>query len=116
HLQPPLLRALGLKRKLALGPWVVGLFRALRATRRLRGTPLDPFGYARVRRTERALIGEYRRAVAEALATLSPDSYERAVQLAELPDQVRGYEEIKLASVARFRAELERLRRPTPSE
>jgi indolepyruvate ferredoxin oxidoreductase len=107
HLHPPLLRALGLTRKLALGPGTATLFRALRGLTRLRGTPLDPFGHAEVRRVERALIGQYRAAIEEALATLSPASYDRAVALAQLPDLVRGYEQIKLANVARYRAELQ---------
>jgi indolepyruvate ferredoxin oxidoreductase len=67
-----------------------------------------------VRRTERALIGEYRAAIEQALAALPEDpapggtaseaALELATELAGLPDMVRGYEEIKLASVARYRA------------
>ncbi len=59
NLHPPLLRSLGLKRKLELGSWFKPSFRALRRMRRLRGTPLDPFGRAEVRRVERELIAEY---------------------------------------------------------
>ena len=73
------------------------------AMRRLRGTPLDPFGLARVRRVERALIGEYRAAVGEALARLTPETHATVVELRELPDVIRGYEDIKLKSVKRFR-------------
>jgi indolepyruvate ferredoxin oxidoreductase len=103
-LHPPLLRALGWKKKLKLGRWFEIGFRALIALKRLRGTPLDIFGYARVRRVERALIGEYRGLIELALGSLGPATYERAVQLAELPDMIRGYEEIKLHGVERFRA------------
>ena len=103
-LHPPLLRAIGWKQKLTLGRWFVIGFRALIALKRLRGTPLDIFGYARVRRIERALIGEYRSLVEQALGNLGPATYARAVQLAELPDMIRGYEQIKLRSVERFRA------------
>ena len=60
HLHPPLLRALGLERKLRLGPWFRHALRALRALRRLRGTPYDPFGYAAIRREERRLVPWYR--------------------------------------------------------
>ena len=105
HLHPPLLRALGLRRKLRLGRWVELGFRVLVALRRLRGTPLDPFGRTAVRRVERALPGEYRALVEKALVGLSPETYERAVRLAALPDLIRGYEEIKLRAVERFRAE-----------
>jgi indolepyruvate ferredoxin oxidoreductase len=110
HLHPPLLRGLGLKRKLGLGRWVTGLFRLLVALRGLRGTRLDVFGYAGVRRLERALPGEYRALIQEALGGLSRESYERAVARAELPDLIRGYEAIKLRSAERFREEARRLK------
>jgi indolepyruvate ferredoxin oxidoreductase len=105
YLHPPLLRALGLRRKIALGRWVELLFRALVAMRRLRGTALDPFGYARVRRLERALVGEYRAMVERTLADLGPETHARAVRVARLPDWVRGYEGVKEQGIARFRAE-----------
>jgi indolepyruvate ferredoxin oxidoreductase len=105
HLHPPLLRALGWKRKIAVGQWVEPLFRALVRLRRLRGTAFDPFGYARMRRVERALIDEYGTMIDTVLADLSPDSYDRAVRVARLPDLVRGYESIKQRNVERFRAE-----------
>ena len=67
YLHPPLLRALGMKRKLQLGRWFVPVVpRAAARMRRLRGTALDPFGHARVRRLERELIGEYEALVGEA--------------------------------------------------
>ncbi|MDR7555962.1 MAG: indolepyruvate ferredoxin oxidoreductase family protein [Armatimonadota bacterium] len=100
HFHPPLLRALGLRRKLALGPWVLPLLRLLRAMRRLRGTPFDPFGYARVRREERRLIAWYRELLEQALAQLTPETYPVAVEIAQLPDRIRGYEAIKLENVA----------------
>jgi indolepyruvate ferredoxin oxidoreductase len=109
HLHPPLLRALGVKSKLRLGRWFDGAFRLLASLRRLRGTALDPFGRAEVRRVERALIGEYRGLIDKALADLSDTTYERAVTLAGLPDLIRGYEEIKLRNVRRFREEVRRL-------
>jgi indolepyruvate ferredoxin oxidoreductase len=105
QLHPPILRALGLQRKLSLGTWVEGAFRLLVALRRLRGTALDPFGYASVRRVERELVEEYRGMVERALADLGPERHERAVRIACLPEVVRGYEEVKLRSVRRFRDE-----------
>ena len=109
HLHPPFLRALGWKRKIPLGKWFDGVFRLLVHLRRLRGTALDPFGYARVRRLERALIGEYRGLVEKALAGLSRETYESAVKLAALPDLIRGYEEVKLRNAERFRSEVRAL-------
>jgi indolepyruvate ferredoxin oxidoreductase len=109
NLHPPLLRALGLERKLKFGPWFDSAFRALARLKGLRGTALDPFGRAAVRRVERALPGEYRALINRALGDPSPAGYERAVSLARLPDMVRGYEDIKLRNVARFREEARKL-------
>jgi len=103
HLHPPLLRAMGMSNKLRLGPWFAPAYQALRAMRGLRGTPFDIFGYAEVRRTERALITEYLATVDELLARLAPATLAVAVRIAELPDMVRGYEEIKMASVRSYR-------------
>jgi indolepyruvate ferredoxin oxidoreductase len=108
-LHPPLLRALGLKRKLKLGPWFLPVLRLLRSARHLRGTPLDVFGRAKVRRVERELITEYRQLVERSLAQLSPATHAQVAAIAELPDIVRGYEDIKLRNVERFRAEAKRL-------
>jgi indolepyruvate ferredoxin oxidoreductase len=109
NLHPPILRALGFSTKLRLGQWFDGAFRLLAALRGLRGTWLDPFGRAEVRRLERRLVGEYRTLVEKALVGLSPESYERAAKLAGLPDVIRGYEEIKLRNVQRFRDEVRAL-------
>ncbi|MBE8477421.1 MULTISPECIES: indolepyruvate ferredoxin oxidoreductase family protein [Streptomyces] len=102
HLHPPILRALGIDRKIKLGPWFRPAFRALRALRTVRGKWLDPFGHHPVRRTERALIAEYREAISRAVRIAPGDPLVR--ELAELPDMVRGYEDVKLANVARYRA------------
>jgi indolepyruvate ferredoxin oxidoreductase len=103
HLHPPILRALGLRRKLRLGTWAAPALRLLARCKALRGTPWDPFGRAQVRRVERALIDEYCGLVETALRRLGPDTHATAVALAETADLVRGYEEVKLAGVARFR-------------
>jgi len=103
-LHPPLLRAMGVQHKIKLGRWFVPAFRVLRAGRRLRGTPLDLFGLPRVRRVERALPDEYRALVAGALEHLAPATHSQVAEIAGLPDMVRGYEDIKLRNVERFRA------------
>jgi indolepyruvate ferredoxin oxidoreductase len=109
QLHPPLLRALGLRKKIGLGRWFDPLFRLLVWMRRLRGTALDPFGHTQVRRVERALVDEYRTLIEESLVDLRAANYALVVQLAELPDLIRGYEEIKLRNVERFRAEVDRV-------
>nr|WP_249009271.1 indolepyruvate ferredoxin oxidoreductase family protein [Conexibacter sp. DBS9H8] len=104
-LHPPLLRSLGMERKLAIPAGVATpLFRSLVRLRRLRGTPLDIFARAEVRQVERRLPGEYSQLVSRALALASSADYEALVSLAELPDMVRGYEQIKLDNVERFRS------------
>jgi indolepyruvate ferredoxin oxidoreductase len=102
-LHPPVLRAMGMTRKIRLRRSAGPVFRALRAARRLRGTPLDPFGRAEVRRVERALVGEYQALVREALDRLRPGTADAVAELAALPDVIRGYEGIKLRSVSTFR-------------
>ena len=109
RLHPPVLRALGMRRKLKLGPWFRPAFQLLRAGRAVRGTKLDPFGYTRVRRTERELVEEYTATIDDLMGQLSPEIYQRAVEIARLPDLVRGYENIKLANVAQYRARVKDL-------
>jgi indolepyruvate ferredoxin oxidoreductase len=106
HLHPPMLRAVGHDRKLELGRWAEPALRALRAGKRLRGTRLDPFGRAGLRRIERELPGQYRAAVDRLLAGLSAANLGEAVAIAGLPDRVRGYEDLKLRRITDYRAEL----------
>jgi len=115
QLHPPVLRALGMKRKLKLGPWSRPGFRLLQAGKIVRGTRLDPFGHTQVRRVERELINEYTATIDELLRQLSAETYPRAVQIARLPDLVRGYESIKLANVALYRARVKELRSASES-
>ncbi|GAA5064321.1 indolepyruvate ferredoxin oxidoreductase [Thermocatellispora tengchongensis] len=103
-LHPPMLRAMGMKRKIRLRRSAGVLFRGLRAARVLRGTALDVFGRAEVRRVERALVPEYRELVRAALDRLTPATAETVAEIAALPEIIRGYEDIKLARVAEFRA------------
>ncbi|MEU9358434.1 indolepyruvate ferredoxin oxidoreductase family protein [Streptomyces sp. NPDC048301] len=103
-LHPPFLRALGMKRKIRLRRTAPVLFRTLHSLRFLRGTRWDVFGRAAVRREERALVREFPALVREALAHLGPDNAADVRTIVELPDLVRGYEDIKLAGIAEFRS------------
>jgi indolepyruvate ferredoxin oxidoreductase len=103
-LHPPALRAIGMKDKISLGPWFRPAFTALHAMRRVRGTRLDPFGYAHVRRVERQLIDQYRSWLRALPGTLTAASHPVAVEIAAAPDMVRGYENIKLGNVQRYQA------------
>ncbi len=102
-LHPPLLRAMGLRRKVRLGGWFDPAFTALHALRRVRGTWADIFRWPEVRRIERELPGWYRATVAQVLEVLTPENREIALQVAGLPDMIRGYEQIKVASATRAR-------------
>ena len=101
-----MLRALGLDHKITIGAWAEPGIKALAKAKKLRGTRLDPFGRAEVRRVERELPGEYVAAIDAVLGRLSASNLAAAVALAGLADLVRGYEDIKLTSVVRYRAEL----------
>jgi indolepyruvate ferredoxin oxidoreductase len=74
---------------------ILPFFRVLRLGKRLRGTPLDPFGWTRHRRWERRQIAEYEATVAELLDGLTAESLPLAVELASLPEHVRGFDDVK---------------------
>jgi indolepyruvate ferredoxin oxidoreductase len=106
---PPFLRAMGLKRKLEFGSWIVPLLRLLYALRFLRGRRINPFGVGRVRRTEQALAAEYAATFTTALRHLTPETQSVLLDLAAAPDLVRGYEQVKLGNVERYRARVDEL-------
>jgi len=108
NLHPPMLRARGLKKKLELGAWFRPFLAGLIPLRRLRGTWLDPFGRAEVRKTERELVVWYLSLLETVLSGLTPGRLRLAVQLASAPDRIRGYEEIKLRSASRVKQTTEK--------
>ena len=99
----------GLPEKRRLPGWTLGAFGLLARLKWLRGSPLDPFGRSGERRTERALIAEYRGAIESLLPHVSRENYDRAVTIAALPDSVRGFGHVKMAAVGSYRQELEDL-------
>ncbi|CUU55282.1 indolepyruvate ferredoxin oxidoreductase [Parafrankia irregularis] len=110
HLHPPVLRALGVSKKLPMGRPYAAAFHLLRAMKPLRGTPFDPFGLLADRRTERAVIEEFERLMTELLEPGPAVPYEALLRAARSPQAVKGYGEIKEAAVARWRDEVSRLR------
>jgi indolepyruvate ferredoxin oxidoreductase len=81
------------------------LFRALAKFRWLRGTAFDPFGYSSDRRLERQLIADYFALIEKLLAQLSPENHALAVQLARLPEKIRGFGPVKLRHLAAVKVE-----------
>ena len=108
RLHPPVFRAMGMKGKMRFGRGTRPMFAALRSMRRLRGTPFDVFGYAEVRRVERAMVPEYVDAIRAMLPKVDDSNVAEAVAIASLPDRVRGYEHLKMERAAAYRDELAR--------
>ncbi len=107
NLAPPLLAkkdAKGHLVKAEFGSWMFGAFKLLARLKGLRGGAFDVFGYTAERKMERALIGEYRVMVEALLGKLSAGNYADAVELASLPDDIRGFGHVKEKAVAEFRA------------
>ncbi len=106
--------ATGVPAKREFGAWILPVFRVLARMRRLRGTALDVFGYSQERRADRALLAQYEADVDMLLASLqaTPDleRYAAAVELASLPEQVRGYGHVRHRSLAPVAARAEALR------
>ncbi|MBY4946612.1 indolepyruvate ferredoxin oxidoreductase family protein [Cupriavidus respiraculi] len=118
-LAPPLLAkrdAKGHLVKRRFGPSTLTLFRLLARLKGLRGGPLDIFGKTEERRTERALIDEYRAMLDEVTAGLNAGNHQTAVALASLPDDIRGFGHVKennlKAARGRWTRLLEQFRHP----
>ncbi len=112
HLAPPLLarrNAKGELQKSRFGPSILVAFRLLARFKGLRGSAFDIFGRTEERRTERALIEQYRATMDEVLLHLSPASHAAALELARIPEQIRGYGHVKERHLAAVRTTWDRL-------
>jgi indolepyruvate ferredoxin oxidoreductase len=63
--------------------------------RHLRGGALDPFARSADRKLDRTLIADYERIVEEIIAGLETGNHEAAIELAALPEHIRGYGHIR---------------------
>ena len=100
----------GRPKKVAVPGWIAfPLFLLMAGAKRLRGTPLDLFGYAAERKMERALIGEYRDLMRDVAAKVTGKTMHAAVKLAAAPDLIAGYGPVKDEGVAKFRARVAEL-------
>ena len=106
-LHPPTLRGV-MRGKVGFGRGLRPMLSLLSRAKGLRGTAFDPFGRTESRKLERELIAWYRDLITEAVGDLNDSTYEIAVELARLPEEIRGYEHVKTTAVvaARRRAEV----------
>ena len=98
HLAPPLTAKKNDKGELVkqpFGPWMRSAFGVLAKMKGLRGTALDIFGKTEERCMERALIAEYRACIDELLTGLTADKLALAVEIARIPEDIRGYGHVK---------------------
>lgn len=112
HLAPPLTAKKNDKGELIkqpFGPWMRSAFALLAKMKGLRGTALDIFGRTEERKTERALIGEYRASIEEMLKTLNAGNRTLAVEIARIPEEIRGYGHVKERHLVAARAKWQKL-------
>ena len=98
HLAPPLTAKKNAKGELIkqpFGPWMRTAFGWLAKMKGLRGGALDPFARSEERRTERALITEYEASIDELLRGLSAERLPLAVDVARIPEDIRGFGHVK---------------------
>ncbi|MFZ5609745.1 MAG: indolepyruvate ferredoxin oxidoreductase family protein [Pseudomonadota bacterium] len=104
HLSPPLLAkhdpVTGRPRKMVFPGWLIWpAFKLLARLKGLRGTAFDIFGKTVERRMERRLVAEYEAVIEQLLAGLAKDNLALAVEIARLPDMIRGFGPVKAANV-----------------
>ncbi|MEO6322278.1 MAG: DUF6537 domain-containing protein, partial [Polaromonas sp.] len=106
HLAPPLIASKndqGELQKQQFGPWMLTGFKLLAKLKGLRGTPFDVFGRTEERKEERALIAAYRVSMEEVLAGLTPENHATAVEIARIPELIKGYGHVKARHLATAR-------------
>ncbi len=123
NLAPPLLAkkdADGHLVKSEYGPWIFTAFKLLAKFKGLRGGFFDVFGRTAERKMERQLIVDYFRTVEELIGKLDAGNLALAVQIAEVPEHIRGYGHVKEAHLAKAKAKeaelLARFRNPVAVE
>ncbi|MGQ2981207.1 MAG: DUF6537 domain-containing protein, partial [Polaromonas sp.] len=102
HLAPPMIAKTNDKgelQKQKFGPWMLTAFRLLARLKGLRGSVLDPFGRTEERRMERALIVQYEASIEEILGSLDAGNHAAAVEVARIPELIKGYGHVKARHV-----------------
>jgi indolepyruvate ferredoxin oxidoreductase len=93
----------GRAKKRTFGPSMRRGFKLLAKGKAVRGTFFDPFGRTAHRREERALIGHYEETVDTLLGALSEANVAIAVEIASIPEHIRGYDLVKEAQLEEAR-------------
>jgi len=114
HLAPPLLAQqidarTGRPKKIAFGPWIFTAFGLMTKFKHLRGSWLDPFGKTAERKAERALIEQYKADLKRIVKDITPSNYGLVVELARVPDQIRGFGPVKEANMEKAAAKRSQL-------
>jgi len=91
-------------KKRRYGPWMLHALRLLARMKFLRGTAFDPFSRTAERRMERRLLAEYETLLDDLVERLDATNYDTAVELANVPEQIRGFGHVKKVSVGRAKA------------
>ena len=107
HLAPPIISKTNEKgelQKQKFGPLMLTGFKLLKHLKVLRGTPLDIFGNTEEREMERALIGDYVASIDEVLAKLNANNHALALEIANLPDAIKGFGHVKARNVVAVRS------------
>ena len=103
HLAPPIFykkdKVTGNPLKMTFGSWTMNLFKFISKFKFLRGTYFDLFGYFEERKIERLLINKYKNLIQEICPKLTIDNYSLAVEIASIPDQIRGFGYIKKKNI-----------------
>ncbi|MFC4272490.1 indolepyruvate ferredoxin oxidoreductase family protein [Sneathiella chungangensis] len=113
HLAPPIFAKRNPENghliKQEFGPWMMKAFGLLAKFKFLRGSALDPFGKTEERKAERALIGEYEATMTELCGSLTKDNLSLAVEIASVPEHIRGFGHVKEQHLTAARAERQSL-------
>jgi indolepyruvate ferredoxin oxidoreductase len=113
HLAPPLIakkdKVTGHLKKKSYGPWMMRGFKLLAGLKFLRGGMLDPFSYMQERKMERGLISDYEETIAYLTKHLNNDNYEIACDIANIPEEIRGFGHVKEEHLQKARLKQQKL-------
>ncbi len=101
----------GVKNKIALPRWFRYGYIVLRKMKFLRGTRFDFMSWfsSDVRQSDREILHHYKTTLINNIDKISNGGYADLVKFSELPDLIRGYEEVRLSTVETYYKEANNL-------